>query len=208
MSRRRTAACAALLTLLLVPAARASDWVSELFPDKYQPKSIHYRARVVDRSAKVHFVEAWREPRRLRRTSDGILDLYANRTGTGLATVLFDKRSGHVLRGDERALLRTGHVEAWSELAYVLVRPAGTFDLGRAGPPKRRCGTTCQPYRLVRTDGTAFTFCWSSRLRLPLEINTAAGQPAFVVDFVEERPAPAGIFLPPAPSVTDQTDDD
>jgi hypothetical protein len=60
----------------------------------------------------------------------------------------------------------------------------------------------------VRHDGTAFTFCWSARLCLPLEINTPDGRRAFVVDFVERKSAPDSIFLPPAPAVTDRTDED
>ncbi len=204
---RVAAACALLVAS---GAAHATDWRTALFggEDGRLPKSIHYRARVADRSKKVHRVEAWREPERLRRSSDGVLDLYATRSGSSLSTVLVDKRSGQVLRGNEDALLRTGHLEAWNELAYVLVRPAGKLDLSRAGRPKKVSGTSCQPYRVVRSDGTAFTFCWSSRLRLPLEIHTPDGQQAFVVDFVEERRAPDRTFLPPDPAVTDRIDED
>ncbi len=204
-------AAVAVCTLLAVSGtAHAADWRTALFggEDGRLPNSIHYRAHVTDRSQRVHMVEAWREPERLRRSSDGILDLYATRTGAGIKAVLVDRRSGHVVRGDEGALLRAGHVEAWNELAYVLVRPAGTFDLSRAGRPKRVSGTSCQPYRVVRGDGTVFTFCWSSRLRLPLEIKTPDGRQAFVVDFVEERRAPDGTFLPPDPAVMDGVDED
>ena len=209
--RRAAVTGLALATALSAgPVAHASDWQAALFggKDASSPRSIHYRAHVADRSQKMHAVEAWREPERLRRSSDGVLDLYANRNGSSLATVLVDKRSGRVLRGDEGALLRAGHVEGWSELAYVLVRPSGAFDLRRAGRPKRISGTTCQPYRIVRDDRTAFTFCWSARLRLPLEIVTPEGRQAFVVDFVEELRAPDRMFQPPAPAVTDETDDD
>jgi hypothetical protein len=205
---KRAAAGAVLAMLATSAATHAADWQSTLFGDERLPKCIHYRAHVADRSAQVHTVEAWREPAQLRRSSDGVLDLYAQRTGSNLSTVLVDKRSGRVVRGDEGALLRAGHVEAWSELAYVLVKPTGKFDLKRSGRPKRVSGTSCQPYRVVRGDGTAFTFCWSARLRLPLEIHTPDGRQAFVVDFVEERRAPDGIFSPPAPAVTDHTDED
>jgi len=198
------------LALLYAPAAHADDWQTALLGGKNPrlPRSIHYRARVSGRSEAVHTVEAWREPKRLRRSSDGQLDLYATRTETGLSTVLVDKRTGRVLRGDEQAMIRTGHVEAWSELAYVLVRPPGAFDLSRAGRPRTIAGATCQPYRITRSDGATFTFCWSASLRLPLEINTPDGRQAFVVDFVEERPAPDQVFHAPAPTVTDQTADD
>jgi hypothetical protein len=202
------AACAVLVFLVGSGPARAADWQSELFGDRGAPRSIHYRAHVADRSEKVHTVEAWREPERLRRSSDGVLELYAARTRSGLQAVLVDKNSGRVVRSDEGALLRAGHVEAWSELAYVLVKPAGKFDLSRVGRPKKLFGTRCQPYRVVRGDGTAFTFCWSARLRLPLEINTPDGRQAFVGEFVEERRAPDRIFLPPDPAVTDRTDED
>jgi hypothetical protein len=213
MRRVAGAACACLAMLAASGAAHAADWQSTLFGDQGErdarlPKSIHYRARVADRSEKMHTVEAWREPERLRRSSDGVLDLYATLTKGSLSTVLVDKRSGRVVRGDESTLLRAGHVEAWSELAFVLVRPAGNFELSRAGRPKRQSGATCQPYRVVRADGTAFTFCWSARLRLPLEITNPNGRQAFVVDFVEKRRPPDGVFLPPDPAVTDHVDDD
>jgi len=210
MSRPVAAACGVLVVLAASGAAHATDWQSALFGDRggRLPKSIHYRAHVADRSQQVHSVEAWREAERLRRSSDGVLDLYAARTVSGVSTVLVDKRSGQVVRGDQGSLLRAGHVEAWSELAYVLVRPAGKFDLMRAGRPKMVSGTSCQPYRVVRGDGTAFTFCWSARLRLPLEINTPDGREAFAVDFVEERRVPDRIFLAPDPTTTDYTDQD
>jgi hypothetical protein len=210
MSRATTATGAVLLVLAACRPAHAADWQSALFGDQggREPRSIHYRAHLAARSEKVHTVEAWREPKRLRRSSDGVLDLYATRTESGLRAVLVDKRSGRVVRGDEGALLRAGHVEAWSELAFVLVRPAGRFDLRPTGRPKRVSGARCQPYRVVRADGTAFTFCWSAKLRLPLEILTPDGRQAFGVDFVEERRAPDRLFLPPDPAVTDHTDDD
>lgn len=208
MSRATAAAWSVLVVLAASGAARAANWQSELFGDRSAPRSIHYRAHVADRSQKVHTVEAWRESERLRRSSDGVLDLYAARTGSNIRAVLVDKRLGQVVRGDEGALLRAGHVEAWSELAYVLVRPAGKFDLSRAGRPKKVSGTSCQPYRLMRGGGTAYTFCWSARLRLPLEINTPDGRQAYVVDFVEESRAPDRIFLPPDPTVTDRKDED
>jgi hypothetical protein len=207
---KRAAACAVLVVLEAGHAAHAANWHSELFGDNggRLPRSIHYRAHITDRSEKMHTVEAWREPERLRRSSDGVLDLFAARKGSNLTAVLVDKRSGRVVRGDQGALLRAGHVEAWSELAYVLVMPAGKFDLSRCGRPKKLSGASCQPYRVVRGDGTSFTFCWSARLRLPLEITKPDGRQAFGVDFVEQRRAPDGIFLPPAPAVTDHTDED
>ncbi len=206
--KRWASAISAVAILLAVAPAGASDWQSTLFPRKDQTKTIHYRARSMDRSGQPHSVEAWRDKERLRRSSDGILDLYATRSLDGLSTVLVDKRAGRVVRGDEGALLRAGHIEAWSELAYVLVRPAGSFELVKGGRPKRVSGTVCQPYRVVRGDGRAFTFCWSARLRLPLEITDPQGRQAFVVESVEERRPPAGVFVPPAPAVTDRTDDD
>jgi hypothetical protein len=203
-------AAAALVAMLLGTATQAADWQTTLLggSDPRLPKSIHYRARIADRFDTVHTVEAWREPERLRRSSDGRLELYATRTATGLSTVWVDNRTGHVVRGDEQALIRAGHVEAWSELAYVLVRPVGRFDLSRAGRPRRIAGAICQPYRVVRGDGTAFTFCWSASFRLPLEINTPDGRQSFVVDLVEKRRAPDNTFRAPAATVIDQTDDD
>jgi hypothetical protein len=210
MTRAAAAGCTFLAALLAAHTAEAVDWQSVLFGGNggRLPRPIHYRAHFTDGVRNVHTVEAWREPGRLRRSSDGVLDLYATRTRSSLTAVLVDRRSGQVIRGDEGALLRAGHVEAWSELAYVLVRPAGKFDLSRVGRPRRLSGTSCQPYRVVRGDGTTFTFCWSARLRLPLEIDAPDGRQAFVVDFVEERAAPDRIFLPPKPAVTDRTDDD
>jgi len=204
----RAATCAVLVAVCVPCAAHAGDWQSELFGNGRTSRNIHYRAHVVDRSEKVHAVEAWREPNRLRRSSDGVLDMFATRTGSSVATVMVDKHSGRVIRGDEGALLRAGHVEAWSELAYVLVKPSGRFDLSRDGRPRKVSATACQPYRVVRGDGTSFRFCWSARLRLPLEIQTPDGRQAFVVDFVEEKRGPDGVFSPPQPSVTDRTDDD
>jgi hypothetical protein len=197
-------------TVLAGPTAHAADWQTTLLggSDPRLPKSVHYRARIVDRFDTVHTVEAWREPNRLRRSSDDRLELYANRTASGLSTVLVDKRSGRVVRGDDQVLIRAGHVEAWSELAYVLTRPAGPFELSRAGQPRRIAGATCQPYRITRSDRTAFTFCWSASLLLPLEINVPDGRRAFVVELVERRRAPEGTFRAPAPTVIDQTDDD
>jgi hypothetical protein len=201
---------AALLALLASVDGATADWQAALFGGKgaRQPKSIHYRARVVDRADKVHIVEAWREPEKLRRSSDGVLDLYASRQGSAVSTVLVDRRSGQVVRSDQDALLRAGHIEAWNELAYVLVRPAGVVDLRRAGAPRHVAGAACQPYRVRRGDGKAFAFCWSARLRLPLEITSTEGRSAFVVEFVEERRAPDGVFSAPAAAVTDRTDDD
>jgi hypothetical protein len=201
----------AIVVLLVSPpaVADAADWQTTLFGGRPRPeRSVHYRARVADRSKTIHAVEAWREPGRLRRSSDGVLDLYATRKGNGLSAVLVDKRSGRVFRADEAILLRVGHVESWDTLAYVLVRPGDELALRPAGRQRRISGATCQPYRVVHGEDTAYTFCWSARLRLPLQITTPDGQQAFMIDFVEERRAPEHVFQAPAPGVTDLTDDD
>ena len=175
------------------PARGATLGFEQAFSAAAAPARQHFVVDYTD-SRGTHRLEVWREgDARLRRTTDGVLDLFARNGGHGddLSLTLRDGRRKLIADVSRDSLYRVGHGVDWFALAHGLGRPASSFTVrSLTAAPAVAPATTggdrplqpCRWYELSDAHGS-HDVCWSRRLGLPVAIVEAgaAGAPARTV---------------------------
>lgn len=168
------------MTLLLLLVS----WEQAFAAPAHDP-SVHFRASYFD--GRPHTLEVWRDgDRRLRRQTDGRLNLYGERRGRDFAYHLADSSRKVLVHVAGSNLHRLGIFEGWTELSHIVVRPRGTYEI-RAGKRARDCRWYAIGSRQI---------CWSVRYALPLVI-TDAGKTVFSVQEIHTGPIDARAFALP-----------
>ena len=191
------------LSVLAAAALRAEDasltWDSA-FPTGAAPERVHFRAHYFDERGGAHALEAWRESdQRLRRNTDGRIELYVEKSPSGENDYrLIDRDRGVLVRTDLASLYRMGVFPDWTGLAYVLNVPRGEYRVARiARQSSASSRGECTWHRLEVSGPTpsASEICWSAGWGLPVAIDVAGAdgrsRPRFSLDEV-------GTFSPDA----------
>lgn len=215
MTARALAAAAAALLLARAPA-RASDGATpaddptgglQALFSAAGPRDLHYRARVVDARGQPHDLEVWRrDDSRVRRRTDGRMEIFAERRGEGVALVVRDLRTDSAYTASDTDLFAMGHRMRWADLAYGLRLPPGDrvlLSAGRAVRSRVPAAPTCREYTAT-VGKTRFSFCWAEALKLPLAIRDARGRALFEVrEASTAAPAPDVYDAPAVPPAGD-----
>jgi hypothetical protein len=140
--------------------------------------SVHWHAVYLDGRGG-HVVEGWRErDRRVRRVTDGILELYATRDpDVSYRYLLRDMRRGVSFRGTAADRVRAGALDDWE--AWTRGVAPGGFAQVTLGDAASSPAGAC---RWVRTP--ASDICWSHRWGLPLVVR-ADGRVVYAVTAAE-----------------------
>lgn len=161
-----------------------------------EPAELHYKASYQDVRGR-HELEVWRDgTRRLRRRTDGTLDLYvvAERDGDLSVAVLDHVRR---MRTDisRSSLYQLGQFSDWFGLAHSFGKPLRPYALRLISPPPTAVAavTPCQWYRLD-ADPQHAAICWSRTYRLPALIADAGGQVRWRLTSVDRDMPDAKVF--------------
>ena len=174
---------ATALSLCGMQAASAADARSipfeKAFPVRTEPASLHYRVEYEDAKG-THQLEVWRDgQQRLRRSTDGVLDLFARQRADDLHITLRDPRRQLLTEVSRESLYRVGHGLDWFSLAHGLSRPSTAFSVqalarARAATDMPASAPACRWYKISGTANsgapTLHDVCWSASLGLPVMI--------------------------------------
>jgi hypothetical protein len=188
--KRTRAWAAGLLCLLYAAAVRAGDgspWQTA-FPTAAAPPQVHFRADYRDAAGREHELEVWRQSdRRLRRTTDGAIDLYVEKSASGEYEYrLVDRSRKLLIDADRTTLYRIGVFSDWISLAHVLKVPHGEYRVTQADRQSPALpGGSCVWKRLevMTLAPSTSEICWSARWGLPLEIDSGNEQDGWKPDF-------------------------
>lgn len=197
MSARTALAAALLVAVAGTAAAQADDLrFDAVFRADDGRAPLHYRARYVARGAD-HDVEVWVDGARLKRITDGTVEVHAERQpgDADLRMTVLDLRRRIATRVDGASLAHIGHAIGWSELAQGLRQPRGEYRLARSAAPTVDAAPTqpCEWYALMQPGRTS-RICWQAQAGLPLLITDAQGRWTWrVTEFDRDAIAPTAL---------------
>ncbi|MEA2757471.1 MAG: hypothetical protein QOH65_84 [Methylobacteriaceae bacterium] len=171
----------AALTYVTVAAAEpAENWQTAFPRESAAQQSIYFEARYLDASGIEHRQEVWREgARRLRRVTDGRLDLKVEQDTDGEYQYRLGDRARHIMiLADRTSLYRIGIFSDWEGLAYGLSEPRRPYELATLGGALERSGIAPCAWTTMTmmTDSqSASRICWSSEWGAPISIQTKRG---------------------------------
>ena len=172
-----------------------------VFTDEGEPTYAHFTASYQDARGP-HTVEVWRIGHtKLRRRTDGVLDIYAGQTAKQEVhfTVLDHQRSIRT-EVSRTNLYRIGRFVDWFGLAHGIGKPMTAYQLATlAKPPtKDTPSAPCTWYQLT-VEQHASAICWSDAYRLPLLITTPEGQVQWRIGAVDTQRIAWDVFRIDAP---------
>lgn len=157
---------------------------------------LHYRASYVARGAE-HQVEVWIDGARLKRVTDGAVELHAERQpgDADFGMTVLDLQRKISTRVDSASLERLGHSLGWGELAQGLRQPRGDYRLERIAAPAVNANPvrSCEWYALAQAGHTT-RICWQAEARLPMLIADAQGQWIWRVTELDRQPIAASVL--------------
>jgi hypothetical protein len=158
----------------------AQSWQTAFPRDSAARQNIYFQARYIDASGIEHRQEVWREgARRLRRVTDGRLDLKVEQDTDGEYQYRLGDRARHIMiLADRTSLYRVGIFSDWEGLAYGLSEPRGLYELATHGGALERSGIAPCAWTTMTmmTDSqSASRICWSSEWGVPISIQTKRG---------------------------------
>ncbi len=182
-----------------VQAAERLDWTpfEVAFSTAGEPPWLHYSAEYLDGHG-WHRLEVWRDhEQRLRRTTDGMLDVFAQRSEDGdLRYTVRDRKRQIRTTVDRTNLMRVGTFLDWFSQAHGLMLPASGYALERAGH-EQVVGRACVLWRLAAVpEKPGVSVCWDQALKLPLVILNAGGDPIWRVTAFDTAEVAEGVFAP------------
>ena len=136
--------------------------------------ALHAVARYTDAAGTMHDLELWRgDDGRLRRSTDGAIELASVPDDEGASFTLVDREHGRAIVVRQENLQRIGVFASVRELATLMTVPAGALGLTEVGPAND--GRDCTWYRFELPSARATHVCWSSGIGLALRIDQEAG---------------------------------
>ena len=205
---RCTGPIAIAVAVLAAGTLRAADtspsWETA-FPIKSAPERVHFRAHYFDEGGRAHALEVWRDSNlRLRRNTDGRLELYVEKSSSGEYEYRLIDRSRNVLiRAQRPSLFRIGMFPDWTGLAHVLNVPRGGYRItgtARQSPASLRGDCAWQRLEVLGPAPMPVEICWSAAWGLPWRIDFAShageAKPRFSLDDVATFEPAAGLFEP------------
>lgn len=192
---------AALFAAPLRAEPKPLAW-DDAFSLKGAPAFVHVKASYTDGQGRAHTLEMWREgDKRLRRTTDGALDLLVEKDKAGEYVYrLVDRKRKALIEVNRTSLYRIGVFSDWGSLAGMLARPTkGSVKVERTGRPAEVTPVgACSWVRVLRGNGAAQEVCWSKVWRLPLKIRAESPKKEPTVTFqiteVTGKPIKADVF--------------
>ena len=190
-------AVAALLAALagwpaLAQAPADAPDFEQVFSEQGEPGQVHFVAEYRNGSG-LHRLELWRDgSTRVRRRTDQRLDTWVSRPAGEAEwhVVMLDHQRKIRTDIDRSNLYRIGQFADWFGLTHGLSRPKGSYRLSPADPvgqPRPKPLAACQWWRLERADQVS-QVCWSSALKLPLQIRNGQGELLWRVKAVDLKP--------------------
>lgn len=169
----------------------------QVFNEKGEPRTLHYRAEFSSRGAR-HQVEVWRDgERRMKRRTDDAIEVYAFRKqgDEEFHLSILDMKKRIHTRIDRTNLYRIGNFTDWFDLAHGLKHPKGEYRLDRVHAPDGapQAIGSCQWFDLDQDNRTAH-ICWSAQSRIPLVIQAQDGEAVWRVTAMDWKPIPAKTF--------------
>jgi hypothetical protein len=179
----RLLACISIATLAsatCLAAEPAENWQTAFPRESAARQSIYFEARYIDASGIVHRQEIWREgARRLRRVTDGRLDLAVERDADGEYQYRLADRERHIMiLADRTSLYRAGIFSDWEGLAYGLQEPRARYELATSGGALERSGIAPCAWTTMtmKTDSQSTSrICWSGEWGVPISIQIKRG---------------------------------
>jgi hypothetical protein len=172
---------AALTSATVAVGEPAESWQTA-FPQSpaVAQESIYFEARYIDASGIEHRQEVWREgARRLRRMTDGRLDLKVERGTDGEYQYRLADRDRHIMiLADRTSLYRVGIFSDWEGLAHGLSEPRGRYELTTSDGALERIGIAPCVWTMMtmKTDSQSTSrICWSSDWGVPISIQIKRG---------------------------------
>jgi hypothetical protein len=166
---------AALIYSTVAGAEPARSWQTAFPRESAAGQSIYFEARYIDASGIEHRQEVWREgARRLRRVTDGRLDLKIEQDTDGEYQYRLGDRERHIMiLADRTSLYRAGIFSDWEGLAYGLSEPRGPYELATPGDALERSGIapcTWTTMTMMTDSHSMSRICWSAAWGLPISI--------------------------------------
>jgi YD repeat-containing protein len=154
---------------------------------------VHY----TDAEGKNHKLEYWRDGnRKLRRSTDNKMDLYAFKTDNGdYQYFVINRQKAVVVKINRTNLYRLGALYDWYSLAHALKRPPeNTYSIEiLKRDPYRLGGYYCNWY-LIKESKKSHSICWSKKLGVPLIVEDEKGKLIWKVEEVSTQPIQESVF--------------
>ncbi len=160
------------------PAAQqAPDAFDQAFDARGEPDWLHYQAEYQDARGS-HQLEVWRDhDARIRRLTDGRVELLAVRHGDEVRFTVSDLQRNISTTVDRVNLVRLGLFVDWYSQGHAIARPAGAYTLVPLGETSQALDRSCAWWRLTPAPAAAATdICWDGGLKLPLMMRDAQGR--------------------------------
>jgi hypothetical protein len=180
LRRLASFAIVALASATVAAAEPAENWQTAFPREAAARQSIYFQAHYVDASGIEHRQEVWREgARRLRRLTDGRLDLKVERDTDGEYQYQLGDRARHIMiLADRTSLYRAGIFSDWEGLAHGLSEPRGPYELATPGDALEQSGIAPCAWTTMTmmTDSQSTSrICWSADWGLPISIQIKRG---------------------------------
>jgi hypothetical protein len=177
VNARSAVVIACLLGGTICAGAVQDAWESSFPVAALTDRNVYFAARYFDSTGTEHRQDVWREgSRRLRRTTDGKLDLLIERDSAGEYQYrLADRTRGMIILADRTSLYRAGIFADWKSAAHALREPGGAYRVVAEGGPSAQVAVgPCSWSELML--GTALApssrVCWSQEWGLPFAIQS------------------------------------
>ena len=156
-------------------------WEKTFGPAATKP-DLYLEARTEDPAGGTHVLELWREgDRRLRRRTDGLLEVWMEEQGPAGATAhalsVVDLRSRTVRRVPVERTAKLGPAFTWWSLAHLLPLPGPRYTLRKLPEPSRSVGgARCDVYLFVPDGQPEQRICWSREYAVALRHEEKRGE--------------------------------
>jgi hypothetical protein len=171
---------APLIYSTVAGAESGRSWQTAFPRESAARQSIYFEARYIDARGIEHRQEVWREgARRLRRLTDGRLDLKVEQDTDGEYQYRLGDRARHIMiLADRTSLYRAGIFSDWEGLAHGLGEPRRPYELATPGAALERSGIAPCAWTTMTmmTDSHSTSrICWSADWGLPISIQIKRG---------------------------------
>jgi len=176
--------------------SREIRW-EDVFKDRPVYKYIYFKAQYTDERGFKHQLEYWREGReKLKRVTDGSLELYILKSGKDRLYYIIDKKKGILTKASRQTLYRIGEFSYnWNSLANNLHKPEGSsYQLRKLNYKEEKIDIFRCDWYILSFKGSIQKICWSNTLSIPLIIKDKNNRIVWKVDYISTKPFNENVF--------------
>lgn len=176
-------------------SSRELRW-EDVFKDRPIYKYIYFKAQYTDERGFKHQLEYWREGMiKLKRVTDGSLELYVLKREKKHLYYIVDKKRGILAKASRQTLYLMGEFSYnWNSLANNLHKPVGPYKLRKLYYKEGKIDVYRCDWYMLSYKNNIQRICWSKTLSIPLIIEDKSKRIVWKVDYISTKPFNENVF--------------